>query len=125
MTGFDRMLIDKLKYFRFNGNWFAFFGVANVLAYGAHLVMNEQWYRYHFAYTSAPPRLFTPIKSMIGSDTLSNVIWTAPSLIGLNFYMQKKLGSLVMTKFFFLSLFTSFMFLSIFNPQTGLNFRPL
>jgi hypothetical protein len=30
-----------------------------------------------------------------------------------------------MTKFFFLSLFSSFIFISAFNPQTGLNYRPL
>ena len=41
MTGFDRMLGDKLSHFRVNGHWFALFGVANILAYGAHLFMDN------------------------------------------------------------------------------------
>ena len=39
--------------------------------------------------------------------------------------MHKKVGSLVMTKFFALSLFSTFIFMSAINPQSGLNFRPL
>ena len=125
MTGFDRMLVDKLNFFRTGGYWFAFFGVANLMAYGASLIMNKEWYRYHFSYNAEASKLFSPIKGMIGSDNLMNVAWTAPCLIGLNIYMQKKVGSLVMTKFFFLSLFASYIFLSSVNPKSGLNYRAI
>ncbi len=87
LSGFDRMLADKLSWARLNGNWFAFFGVGNLLAYGAHFFMSKDNYDYHFSYTGLLPRMFGPIKAMMGSDVLANVIWTAPSLIGLNYYM--------------------------------------
>ena len=69
--------------------------------------------------------MFKPFKAMIGSDNLANAIWTVPSIIGLNFYMLQRVGPLIMTKFFFLSLFSTFIFWSAFNPQSGLNVRPL
>ena len=125
MTGFDRMLMDKLSFLKVNGYWFALFGVCNALAYGASLIMDSEWYRYHFAYKTYPARMFKPLKSMMGSDVLANVSWTAPTLIALNVYMHRKVGSLVMTKFFFLSLFFCFAFLSGAPPDSSLNFRPL
>ena len=33
-TGFDRMLIDKLQWFKLNGHWFALFGLANAILFG-------------------------------------------------------------------------------------------
>jgi hypothetical protein len=119
------MLIDKLSWFKLGGYWFALFGIGNALAYGASLVMKKDWYRYHFAYTGESSSLFKPFKSMMGSENFMNVVWTAPSLIGLNWYMQSKVGSLVMTKFFFLTLFSSYIFLSACNPQTALGVHPL
>ena len=125
LTGFDRMLMDKLQWTRINGHWFTLFGGLNLLAYGAHLFMNKDQYRYHFSYEGRIPRFFTPVKAMMGSEHLANVIWTAPSLIGLSLYMLNKVGPLVMTKFFFLSVASTFIFWSAFNPTTGLNYRPL
>ena len=87
LTGFDRMLIDKLNYFHIGGYWFALFGVANALSYGASLVMSKDWFRYHFAYTSEPHSMFKSLKSMVGSEKFANVVWTAPTLIALNYYM--------------------------------------
>ena len=69
--------------------------------------------------------MFTPFKAMMGSNTFANVIWTAPSIIALHFYLSPRLGPLVMTKFFALTLASTFIFWSAFNPQTGLNVRPL
>jgi hypothetical protein len=69
--------------------------------------------------------MFKPLKAMVGSDTLGNVVWTAPTLIGLNFYLHRTFGGLFMTKLFALSFLTSYVFYSIFSPQTGLNYRPL
>ena len=39
--------------------------------------------------------------------------------------MHKRVGQLVMTKFFGLSLLSSFIFLSAINPASALNVRPL
>jgi hypothetical protein len=119
------MLVDKLSWFKINGNWFAVFGLLNLIGYGASLLMTKEQYRYHFAYANKPPKIFQPIKSFVGSEKLANVIWTAPSLILLNFYMHQRVGSLVMTKFFGLSVAASFIFMSAFNPDSGLNVRPL
>lgn len=69
--------------------------------------------------------MFKPIKAMIGSDSFANIIWTAPSLILLSGYMQGKVGSLVMTKFFGLSFLSCWIFYSAFNPDSGFNIRPL
>lgn len=125
MTGFDRTLLDKLNFLRIHGHWFALFGIANLLCYGASLLMDKDQYYYHFTYTTYPPKMFKPIKAMIGSDNLLNVAWTAPSMIFLNFYLHRKLGALVMTKFFWLSVASTFIFYSAANPDSGLNFRPL
>ena len=62
---------------------------------------------------------------MIGSDTFANFVWTAPTLIGLSYYMHSKVTPLVMTKFFFMSLLSVSLFYSAFNPQSGMNVRPL
>ena len=125
-TGFDRMLLDKLNFTGMQGYWFAAFGVANIVGYGLHLYMNKDRYNYHFAYTGTDGRsTFKPLKAMIGSETLANIVWTAPTLILLNLYLQPKVGSLVLTKLFALTYATSFMFWSAFNPASGLNIRPL
>ena len=119
------MLIDKLNWTKIGGQWFALLGVANLIGYGASLLMSKDQYYYHFTYSTYPARMFKPIKSMIGSDNLMNVIWTAPSLIFLSIYMNKKVGALTMTKFFGLSLLSMWMFYSAFNPESGFNVRPL
>jgi len=69
--------------------------------------------------------MFTPFKAMIGSNTFANAVWTAPSIIALHFYLQPRVGPLVMTKLFALTLASTFIFWSAFNPKTGLNYRPL
>ena len=121
MTGFDRMLTDKLSFLKVGSWWFALFGILNGLAYGASLIMPQDWYRFHFAYTGYPARMFKSIKSQIGSDTFANVVWTAPSLILVNWHLQGKISPLVMTKFFGLSLFVNFIFLSAANSYPQLN----
>ena len=88
MTGFDRMLLDKLNWARVNGHWFALFGIGNLLCYGASLFMTKEQYHYHFAYTAEPPRMFKPFKAMLGSDNILNVGWTAPSIIALCVYLN-------------------------------------
>ncbi len=87
MTGFDRMVFDKLNWAGVYGYWFAIFGVGNFLAYGAHLFMNREQYLYHFSYQTYPKKMFKAVKSLFGSEYLANIIWTAPSLILLNLYL--------------------------------------
>jgi hypothetical protein len=125
MTGFDRTLLDKLSFLKVNGHWFAMLGLFNALAYGASLLMPKDWYTYHFGYRGHPTGIFKSIKSQVGSNTLANAIWTSPVLILLGGFMHNKVGPLAMTKFFFMSMFSTFIFLSAFNPDTGMNFRPL
>jgi hypothetical protein len=54
------------------------------------------------------------------------VIWTAPTLIALNWYLHSKVGALVLTKLFALTLFSSYIFISAFGGQKHpLNVRPI
>jgi len=53
MTGFDRMLLDKLSWGRklFAGGYlFALFGFGNILGYGLSLVMDQENHKYYFGY---------------------------------------------------------------------------
>ena len=53
MTGFDRMLLDKLTWGRklFSGGYlFAFFGLGNILGYGLSLVQDKENHNYYFGY---------------------------------------------------------------------------
>jgi hypothetical protein len=124
-TGFDRMLLDKLSFTGLGSNWFVIFGLLNGLAYGASHLMRKEDYLYHFAYDGQRSSLFNAFKSMFGSNTFANAVWTVPSLIGCGWYLGGKLGQIKTTKFFALSLFSSYIFLSAANPQSGLNIRPL
>jgi hypothetical protein len=119
------MLLDKLSFAGIGGHWFVLMGLANAFAYAASHFMSKDNYRYHFAYTGQRSSLFSAFKSMIGSDTAANALWTAPTLLGLGWYMHGKLGATKMTKFFGLTLASSYIFLSALGPQTGLNYRPL
>ena len=65
------------------------------------------------------------MRSLCGSENIFNVLWTAPTLIGLNMYMNRRLNSLTMTKYFFLSYMSIWIFYSAINPDTGLNKRLL
>lgn len=124
-SGFDRMLLDKLSFTGLGGNWFVLFGLLNGLGYAASLLMRQEDHKFHFAYDGSRYSAFRVFKSMIGSNTFANAVWTVPSLIGVGWYLNSKLGATRTTKFFALSLFSSFIFLSAANPQSGLNIRPL
>jgi hypothetical protein len=115
------MILDKFNWLRIKGHWFGLFGLANLLCFGAHFLTTPDWYNYHFSYTTYPARMFKSLKTMVGSDNFLNVAWTAPTLLLCDFYMHRKVGSLVMTKFFFLSFMSTFMFWSAVNPESGLN----
>ena len=120
MTGFDRMLLDKLTWARklFSGGYlFALFGIGNVFGYGLSLFMDKENHQYYFGYNGSG-KFFQPIKSMIGSNNYVNVAWTSPSLILGGLYLQSKLGHVTSTKFFLLSMLASYGFMSAFGPNT-------
>ena len=56
-------MTDKLPFLKIGSWWFALFGVLNGLAYGASLLMPSDWYKFHFAYTAYPARIFKSVKS--------------------------------------------------------------
>ena len=77
------MIMDKIKFTRglmSGGYLFAFMGVGNALGYLASHFMEKKNFDAHFLYQGTG-RLFTPFKSLLASDKLSNVVWTSPSLI--------------------------------------------
>ena len=86
-TGSERMLLDKFRSIPGIGHvsLFSILGLANVVGYGASLLMTKENYRYHFAYTgkdvgSAGSSRFA--KSLIGSESLINTVANAGLLIG-------------------------------------------
>lgn len=87
--------------------------------------MTKRDYVYHFGYTAYPARIFKPIKAVMGSENLVNVMISSAALIGADLYLHPKLGPLFMSKFFFVSFFATYIFWAGFNPASGLNYRPL
>ena len=55
---------------------------------------------------------------MMAAESLANVAWTAPSLIGGGFYLQQKLGPMATFKLFGLALFASYIATTVFGPAT-------
>ena len=65
---------------------FVFWGFCNLGVFGLSQVMHKENFDYHFAYTGNG-KLMQPFKSMMAAESLSNVAWTAPSLIVGGFYL--------------------------------------
>lgn len=80
LTGFDRMLLDKLNWTKLSGHWFTILGLANLFAFGLSQYASRPMYEYHFGYTGSGG-FFSYFKALIGSNTFLDVAWTAPSLI--------------------------------------------
>ena len=99
------------------GFWFAGLGVANLLGYGLSLFMTKENYELYFAY-NGDGRFFQPFKAMIGSNKLTNVMWTSPLLIGGGLFLQKSIGSMRTTKFFGLALMSHYLFMCAGGPST-------
>ena len=129
-TGWEKMILDKLQYFRaFNKvSLFTFFGFANAACYGLSHVMSENNYRQYFAYKGTG-KSFDLFRSWFGSESAYNAGWTVPSLILLGQYMHGKVGPLTMLKFTPIALLGIAGFQTAFspNPDTRVmaNFRLL
>ena len=113
------MLMDKFAWARQKGHWFALFGLGNLACYGLSLFSMSETYQYHFAYEGTG-RMWQPLRSMIGSEKLANVAWTAPALIIGGTYLQGKLGVLATSKFFAMALMSTYLFTCCFGPRTFL-----
>lgn len=82
-SGFERMVVDKFNWAglsHLSGLSFAIWGVLNLGVYGLSLVMSKESFNYHFMYTGSG-KFLQPLKAMMAANSISNVGWTAPSLI--------------------------------------------
>ena len=100
---------------------FVVFGSLNFVCYGLSKLMNQEDYKNYFAFTGNG-KYSQIMRSLIGSDKLGNVIWTAPSLILCGQYMHMKVGALTMLKFFGLSLAATIAFYQAFSPNSDSKF---
>ena len=129
-SGFERMVVDKFAWSgiqSYGALAFISWGLANIGIYGLSLVMYKENWNYYFAYTG-DGKFLQPFKSMMASDSLSNVIWTAPSLIGGGLVLNSKVGSLSTFKLFCICLFGSYLATCSLGPATHashLNIRGL
>ena len=122
-SGFERMLTEKMRWSRGlinGGTLFAMFGVMNLVGYGLGMMIEEENHDYYFKYTSQR-RLFQPLKSMLASNNLLNVAWTAPVLIGGGMMLQGQMGALASTKIFGLALMASYIGISVFGSPNPLS----
>ena len=89
-TGFERMLLDKFCHMPIlrKTPWFAAFGFLNAACYGLSYMMSEEDYVYYFGY-KGEGRYTDLVRSNLGSNTLTNAMWTAPALIVGGLYMHK------------------------------------
>ena len=98
-SGFEHMVRDKLTWLGTTPNFWVLLGLGNLVGFAASLLMYKETFRQMFAY-EGQGRFFKPIKSWFGSDRLSNVIWTSPSLILGGMLMQRRVGSMILLKYF-------------------------
>ena len=119
-TGFERMVADKVSWARLetlSGMGFVFWGLANLGVFGLSMVMRKENFDYHFTYTGNG-KFLQPFKSMMAAESINNVAWTAPLLIGGGLYLPRKVGSMTALKFFGLSLFASYAATCTFGPAS-------
>ena len=122
-SGFEKMISEKLNFFRLQGHYFALFGVANLVCYGLSYYIKPENYKYFFSYTGDQYRFFQPLRAMMGSNNLLNVAWSVPSLFVFSYWLNQAKGELFMLKFFALTIFSVYAFYSTFAPTTGTNYR--
>ena len=117
-TGMERMVLDKFRTIRVlpKLSIFGLLGLANGFCYGLSLLMGSKDYKDMFAY-SGDGRASNLARAMVGSDRLSNVAWTAPSLFLLGHYMHRKAGAMKMLKFSTLAIFGCAASMSAFAPN--------
>ena len=116
LTGQDRMVLDKLKWTGIQGkHLWMMLGVGNLIGYGLSNTMKPANYANYFHY-KGNEKFFAPFRSLIGSDRLYNVGWTAPTLILGGHWAQGVFGNLRTAKLFFGCLAMSYFFMSAFGP---------
>ena len=112
------MILDKFHAVPFLDkiSWFALLGGINLACYGLSLMMTPEDYKFYFAYDGTG-RYTDMARSMVGSNKLGNVIWTAPALILGGQYLHTKLGAVTALKFTALSVVSTVAFYTAFNPN--------
>ena len=117
-SAFETYLLDRLACMQsVFGYGFAIWGLLNLGTFGLSQVMSKQSWDYHFAYTGNG-KLLQPLKSMMASDSLSNVGWTSASLVLGGAYLQRRIGNLAATKLFGLSLLACYGATVCLGPAT-------
>ena len=76
-----------MSWARAPGHLFALFGLGNLACYGLSLFSDSANFDYYFGY-KGDGRFFQPFRSMMASEKLLNVAWTAPLLIFGGTYLQ-------------------------------------
>ena len=120
-SGFERMVSDKLSWAGLQsiaGMGFVLWGFCNLGVFGLSQVMYKQNFDYYFAYTGNG-KFLQPFKSMMASESLSNVVWTAPSLIIGGYLLNQRLGSMTTLKLFGLSLTAAYMTTCTMGPASA------
>ena len=119
------MLLDKFCHMPIlrKTPWFALFGLINGACYGLSYMMSEEDYVYYFGY-KGEGRYSDLIRAQVGSNTLTNAMWTAPALIVGGMYMHKQVGYMTMGKFTLMSLLGIAAFQTAFNPSNHYTFLP-
>ena len=110
------MFLDKLRWTKISGQslWIGL-GVANLIGFGLSQYMDKENFSFYFHH-KGEGRFFQPIKSMMASESLTNVAWTVPCLIGGGMWLQGQIGSLRSAKFFGVALMASYGLKSAFGP---------
>ena len=121
LTGADRMVLDKLRYFKVGGGLaFMALGAGNLTGFGLHYLMKPSNYDYYFHYRGAG-KFFQPIKSLFGCESIMN-LWAPAALIGGGMLAQSSMGSLKTAKFFGMCFAGTYGFMSSFGPSNGSGF---
>ena len=122
-------LIAKSNGLLSGGSLFAMLGVGNLIGYGLSYWMEPANYDFHFLYSKNDKRLSKPLMSMLGSTNWLNTAWASSGLIFGGLWLQKMIGPVACTKYFFFSLLSSYVFMTALGPNSyfseGFTYRHL
>lgn len=114
-AGFEHLWRDKFTWLGTVPNFWVLLGLGNIAGFGLSLFMYKKTYAEQFAHEGHGV-FFKPFKSWLASDKLINVAWTSPSLILGGYYMQRKVGSFTLFKYFLLASIAVYMSQTCFGP---------
>ena len=115
--------MDKLSWVglsQVGGFGFVLWGFGNIGIYGLSKLMYKENFDYYFAYTGNG-KFLQPLKSMMASESLNNVSWTAPSLIAGGLFLNQRVGSVTSFKLFWLFLLASHLATCALGPASAIS----